>query len=69
MGAFSERPLSDAEALALGYPIDPAYTITFTPIGMMTVSERAQRIGPPATVKVNLAGAIHSITINVEAYS
>ena len=35
----------------------------------MTVSDRNQRVGPPATIIVNMAGAIHSISIAVEAYS
>lgn len=68
-GTFAPRPLSEAETLEKGYNTDPAYTITFTPLGSMTVSDRALRKGPPATISVNLAGAIHSIDIGVEAYS
>lgn len=68
-GTLAERPLSDAEAAVAGYPIDAPYTVTISPLQNLTVSERASRIGPPATIKLNLAGAIHSINIGVEAYS
>lgn len=68
-GTFADRPLSEAETLEKGYNTAPPYTITFTPLGSLTVSDRALRKGPPATVEVNLAGAMHSIEIGVEAYS
>lgn len=68
-GTFAPRPLSAAETLEKGYNTAPAYTITFAPLGSMTVSDRALRKGPPATIEANLAGAIHSINIGVEAYS
>jgi hypothetical protein len=68
-GTFADRPLSTTESDATKPAVDPAYTITFTPIASMTVEERAARVGPPATVVVNMAGAIHSVAINVEAYS
>ena len=66
-GTFSSRELADAEQLAKGRTYDPPYTITITPIKNMTIAQRAQRIGPPAHVAVNLSGAMHSININVEA--
>lgn len=68
-GSFAERPLSPAETELQGVPVEAPYTIIFTPLGNMTVSDRAKRIGPPAVVKANLAGAIHSLSISVEAYS
>lgn len=68
-GCLSDRELTAAEQAATGMETEPAYIITFTDVADMTVSDRAQRIGPPAQIKLNLAGAIHSLTINVEAYA
>lgn len=68
-GTFAERPLSEAETLEKGYNTAPAYAISFVPLGSLTVSDRASRKGPPATINANLAGAMHSIDIGVEAYS
>lgn len=67
-GAFSDRPVQDITA-AEGLRIDPAYDIQFTPIQDMTVADRAARVSPPATINLNLTGAIHSIAIDVNAYS
>lgn len=67
-GTLAPREIADDRRVS-GVRIDPAYAITFTPISQMTASDRAQRIGPPARVDLNLAGAIHSIGINVNAYS
>lgn len=67
-GTFAPREMLDKTKVS-GTRIDPAYAITFTPIAQMTASDRAQRIGPPARIDANLAGAIHSIAINVNAYS
>ncbi len=65
---FSERRVLDVTQAA-GFRIDPPYTITPTPLELMSVADRAARIGPPFVIDVNLAGAIHSIAINVNAYS
>jgi hypothetical protein len=67
-GTFSERPVQDTSATN-GVRIDPAYDIIDTPLELMTVADRAGRIGPPQTINVNLAGAIHSIAIHVNAFS
>lgn len=67
-GTFSERRVLDATQVE-GFRVDPPYAITATPIELMTVADRADRIGPPFVIDVNLAGAIHSIAINVNAYS
>lgn len=67
-GTLSTRPMTTQEANGQ-IPIAPAYTITFANLASMTVADRAARIGPPCTIIANLAGAIHSITLNVEAYS
>lgn len=68
-GTFTERPLTEAEKIETGLEFAPAYEIEITPIESMTIADRANRVGPPAVIKVNLAGAIHSIDISVEAYS
>lgn len=67
-GVLAERQVLDT-ASTVGYRIDPPYTIEFTPLELMTVADRAARIGPPCLLSVNLRGAIHSVAINVNAYS
>lgn len=68
-GTFAPRTLNEIDTIANGgINIEPAYIITMTPVADMTVSDRSKRIGPPAHIKVNLAGAIHSIDIAVEAF-
>jgi len=49
--------------------IEAAYTINNTPFSLMTAAERAARVGPPFTVDVNLAGAIHSVAIQINAFA
>lgn len=68
-GTLSERPSTPEEKADTGFETQPAYTVQFTDIFDMTAAERQQRIGPPAYIVLNLAGAIHSISINVEAYA
>jgi hypothetical protein len=67
-GTLSERRVLDTTQVE-GFRIDPPYTITPTPIELSTVADRSGRIGPPFVIDLNLAGAIHSIAINVNAYS
>lgn len=67
-GTLSDRRVLDTSTTT-GYRVDPPYTISSAPLEQMTVSDRAGRIGPPMTIDLNLAGAIHSIAINVNAYS
>ncbi len=67
-GAFSDRRVLDTSATG-GVRIDPPYTIIASPLELQTVSDRAQRIGPPFVINVNLAGAIHSIDIAVNAFA
>ena len=67
-GSFGERqtvPTPGQNTVS----IEPAYIISNTPISQMTVSDRAQRKGPPFSVKVNLSNAIHSVDIKVNAFS
>lgn len=66
-GTFADRPTTSVDYDKPA--ILPAYLITFASIASMTVAERAARVGPPATITVQLAGAIHSIVINVEAFA
>ena len=69
-GTFATRTLSEIDTMLNGgISEDPAYTIEFTPVSMMTDSDRAKRIGPPASIRVNMAGAIHSIEIGVNVIS
>lgn len=67
-GAFSSRRTLDTSNID-GFRIDPPYTITPGLFELQTVAERTDRIGPPFTIDVNLAGAIHSIAIGINAYS
>lgn len=66
-GTFSERPSTNPTGDKPA--IEPAYSINFTSLSRMSASDRASRKGPPCTLIVNLAGAIHSININVEAFA
>lgn len=67
-GTLSDRRVLD-DTQADGFRVDPPYEIVATPIEQMTVSDRSQRIGPPFVINANLAGAIHSIAINLNAFS
>lgn len=67
-GALSSRPVEDPTSTT-GERIDPAFTILPSPIALQSVSDRQARIAPPMVINVNLAGAFHSIAINVNAYS
>ena len=68
-GTFSDRPSTAEEKADTGIETQPAYTVQFTDIFEMSAADRARRVGPPANIVANLAGAIHSIAINVEAYA
>lgn len=67
-GTLSPRRVLDKTQSA-GFRIDPAYAIIPTPLELMTAADRADRVGPPFVIDVNLAGAMHSISINLNAYS
>jgi hypothetical protein len=67
-GTLSERRVLDITETT-GYRDDPAYNITPTPIELMSAADRGSRVGPPFVVDLNLAGAIHSIAVAVNAYS
>lgn len=67
-GTFSSRRVVDNSNID-GFRIDPPYQIIPGLFELQTVAERADRIGPPFTINVNLRGAIHSIAIAINAYS
>lgn len=67
-GTFAARPVLD-DTRKSGVRIDPAYTITSTALELITAAERAARVGPPITIDGNLAGAIHSVNIGVNAFN
>ena len=64
-GAFAARQVSD-DLSKSGYTMDPAYTITFTPLYLIPQSTRVSRVGPPFTVTVMDSGGINKVTINVD---
>lgn len=67
-GTFSARKVLDLTNID-GFRIDPPYTITPGLFELQTVSERTDRVGPPFVIDVNLAGAMHSIAVGINAYS
>lgn len=67
-GTFSARPVLDLTRKS-GERIDPAYTVEVTPLALITVEERASRVGPPVTINANLTGAIHEVSIAVNAFN
>lgn len=67
-GTFSYRKVLDITNID-GFRIDPPYTITPGLFELQTVAERTDRVGPPFVIDVNLAGAMHSIAVGINAYS
>lgn len=67
-GTFAERRIFD-DTREAGFRVDPAFTITSTALELIPVADRAGRIGPPFTVDAFLAGAIHEVAIDVNAFS
>jgi hypothetical protein len=67
-GTFSSRKVLDLTNID-GFRIDPPYTITPGLFELQTVSERTDRVGPPFVIDVNLAGAMHSIAVGINAFS
>lgn len=67
-GTIADRRVLDEEREA-GFRIDPAFVITNTPLENISTADRANRVGPPFTVNLNLANAIHSVDIDVNAFS
>ena len=67
-GTLADRPIKSTTSKS-GKAILPAYDIIATPLENVTDAQRASRVGPPFTVNVQLAGAIHSISVSVNAFS
>lgn len=67
-GTFADRREQDSTAKA-GFRILPAVDIVATPIENLTVSDRTNRAGPPFTLNNQLAGAIHTLAVQVNAFS
>jgi len=65
-GALAPR-MVNAPELQTGERVLPAYDIAFTPLRLVTASERAARQGPPFVMTIRFAGAIHSVAFNVQA--
>ena len=67
-GTFADRRILDTSREA-GFRDEPAFTIISTPLELIPVATRAARVGPPFTVNAFLAGAIHEVSIQVNAFS
>lgn len=67
-GTFADRRVTDSSEKS-GFRIIPATEIVATDIGSLTDADRASRIGPPMTINAQLAGAIHSLSVSVNAFS
>jgi len=67
-GTFADRETTDSTRKS-GTVLVPAVVITPTPIAQSSVADRAARSGPPIAMEVQEAGAIHSVSINVEVVS
>lgn len=67
-GTFGPREVQDLTKVA-GSRIDPAYAITPGSFAQQTVADRSARVMPPIIIDGNLAGAGHSVSIAVNAYS
>jgi hypothetical protein len=63
-GVLAERRVLDTTRKE-GFRIEPPYMVDFTPLELIPTSDFVNRIGPPITMDVNLAGAIHRTRINV----
>ena len=67
-GALSSRVVNDTSRQT-GQRVDPPFIINSQELRLVTADQRQRRAGPPFTVQLNLAGAIHSVAINVEAFA
>ena len=64
-GTFADRQVEDLTQKS-GYSIVPAVQVNPTPIWMSTSAQRISRVGPPIGMVCQDAGAIQSISINVQ---
>ncbi len=67
-GVLADRAISDPVA-ENGIEIKPAFKVESGAIQLATAADRAIRKAPPIAVIVYLAGAIHSVKININAYT
>lgn len=67
-GTFANRLTSDSTKKD-GVVTIPAVAITPTPINQMSAANRASRVGPPISMVVQEAGAIHTIAVAVQLVS
>lgn len=65
-GVFADRQVVDT-AEKSGKRTIPDYDIIQAELASLTDADRTSRIGPPVSIDVQLAGANHSISINVTA--
>jgi hypothetical protein len=66
-GVFAARTVED-DTQENGVTTLPATNIVPSPIAGATTSDRAARIAPPIQIVAYEAGAMHSLTINVDVY-
>ena len=67
-GSIADRQVVDLSSKS-GFSLEPAYSITSGNIALLTASDRAVRKAPPMVFTVYLAGAMHSIDININVIS
>ena len=63
-GTFADRQIQDVQAQG-GYYVASAYRVEPMPIQSASASDRAGRVAPPIRITAYLAGAIHSVSVNV----
>lgn len=63
-GVLADRRVEDADAEG-GYVIEPAFTVTPSPIEGATDADRAAHIAPSIGIVCNLSGAMHKVTVNM----
>lgn len=66
-GLLADRPVIDLTSQS-GVGLVAAYTLTVVGVELMSDSDRAGRLGPPIRIDVNLAGAQHTVAININAF-
>ena len=64
---MADRPVIDLTSQS-GVGLASAYTLTVVGVELMSDADRAGRLGPPIRIDVNLAGAQHTVAININAF-
>lgn len=65
-GVFADREI-EAPETETGYVIAPATDIIPVPVAFATTSQRVARLAPPIKIVAYEAGAMHKVTLNVDA--